>query len=365
MPAIERLPRGEMGVHTNKSWTDFLIAGHPEQAHNFDPKSETVLYSIVVSGYTLTVSIPPSKYSEPSFIIKVQGPATLKEAVVITDTPLEVQREYYRILDLAMSKVTKQVRRRKKQTDENGKRTDIAGDRVVFISHLNIEQERHGSPSARSRQDHGRSQIDQMVVLPQTLNGKPNEGEQWGLPAERAIFNGTKDVSNGELQKDERPYYLPAFVSSLEVAAKAIQPDFPKLTRLRRKPFGYSFLVAADPEVLAETLRVHAEAFSRVMQVAEDLEKEKKIDITAFLDKNIQEPTKKGRVVQPSFTQYLMKRRDGQWEVTISPMLVGIGGMERLGILINREKKYPEIYSPAFLKSYYLGLQSLLATTQL
>jgi hypothetical protein len=281
-----------------------------------------------------SVKLPSSAYSEPS-ILFMQAPLSWLEydksthTHLIYDASASAQSEYWQLIHHTLNFWHQLT------LEENN---PFAGSRICLMGHHGRHIQNPGNPGIRSI----KLQHDHMVALPQHLPGDFYNAAEFGLPDEKNLML---------LQKSAVPYTLQNFTAFLNDTF-----NFPVSIR-PQPPHGYEFTVPNQPLALTEGLFKHFRAYKAAMEASEWIERGEIGE--RYVDKfNISVESKKGYIVQPAFTLYLLVNSPSQLHVIVSPNLVGIGGPERAGILLKRGKKYPSHLSDDDLKVFLKQLEN-------
>lgn len=317
-------PHGNLEVKTGMGIMDQLKLEVPlsiqnSSVENFKILSENSIYLNQTEGWGISAKVPTSQYSEPSLML-VATPLnetnfSKNQTHLIYDAPTEAQNKYWQT---ALSLINKASLL---SQDPN----NPLYNSFVFLTghHCRFKQiENH--PSARSIQSHH----DHLMMIPPKLSEQTYQAKDFALPQETSYLT---DKNNKLL-----PYYLPNFVSF-------VKENFePNINIRKNLPIGYNFKVDNDFQSLASVLNQHFNSYKHAMEASEYLEKSiLGKNVSEELSKNIIFDLKKGRVIQPAFTLYIVPSGEQKLEIIVSPMLIGIGGPERAGIQLKKGPDYP------------------------
>ncbi len=301
--------------------------------------TEDALMIKEVDGWAISAKKPSAGYSEPSLMMvaapigETNDQNELHHTFLIYDAPTEVQQEYWKTCLLAINKA---------QTMSLDPANPIHDSFVFLTGHHCRHRQYDQLPSARSVMAHH----DHIMIIPKNLGGEIHTANEFGLPAENAYTNQNKYPN--------LPYDLNNLVSFIKDGFNA------DLAIRKTPPYGYYFSSPNNPVDMTRALSEHFKAYKSAMEAADYLERsEMGSDVVSEINEHILIDNKKGRVVQPAFVLYLVPNQDSV-TVIISPMLTGIGGPERAGILLKRGPDYPSRFTEEEKKAVVSELKNVL-----
>jgi hypothetical protein len=336
------IPHGTLEVQTRtRGTTDEMYGIMPLSLQVNDAETQRIvtedaIFIKEIDNWVISAKNPTSGYSFPSLLfVAAPTKAEAHQSHLIYDAPLSVQVAYWEMVRQSMLRAN--------EFSDDPHHLLYHSQILVTGHHCRFRQypERPSGKSIYAHHDHG-------IFIPLHLRGKLYRGEDYGLPQERdQVLHYRKDKQN--------PYKITNFMSY-------IQESFDhELTLQTHYPHGYSFEIP-EGESLGQTLLTHFQAYKSAMEAAEYLALgELGINISSSLEPFIQYGPKKGRVIQPAYTQYLQLKNDGSILCRIAAMYSGVGGPERAGIKLFRGPQYKARFDDYSTKLMVNELAVLLA----
>lgn len=319
---MAEFPHGELHVHTDPGVIEQTVAQvplskikkSPEDTHRI--MAQDSIFLTKLKGWEVSVKIPSAAYSDPGLLVlsAPENPAQ-PNANLIYDAPYEVQEAYWKTMLTTLSSIWQQT---------HDSESPIYGSLVFSTGHHCRHIQTDSSPSGKSILAH-HDHI--MIVDPNDFSGDAPVFEDFGLEAEKKIMVGDEES---------------AYPYDLKNLTYFLAEEFKQEVTIRDHfPHGYSFAIPNNQQATTEILSQHFHAYRHALEACQYLEEsEIGMDHAKDLEKHIKYDSKKGRVIQPAFTLYLIPNSEEKSTVIIAPMLVGIGGPERAGILLKRGENY-------------------------